>query len=348
MDKKSCTSIGNRLFMIEPISSRSTEDLWAAYAERQKQIADSQIGTDDAEEEVVSLWYLSSVKSMQSSVEEDNKKIESSSIQSNKIEQSRFQRFTTWLWGLFGGSNPKESTEIADQQTDAVEENISVALPRTPQLQPPELISNERLVKAIADINKDLLHRIKDTAEFSEEMRNSNDMDRLILFHLVSKSLDQKRLKEEAGLELHEHILNLQKLNKELHKKHYCLLDDINATAKTNQMLHWVSVGSSVGVVGTLVAGYLTGGLTGVFAFTIPALNILKGGATGVEGVMKYKNDLRTGEVTNVNHDIKVNRNNIESEVNGRLPIGDEEISHLLKSIREHLANYNKEVRMNP
>lgn len=337
--------------MIDPVSSRSTSDLWEAYAAREAELAQNQskVDTED-DEEVVSLWYLSSIQSLQTPAVPPNETNQTQAIdvQSSKSEQSRFQKIRSWLWGWFGGSKEPQAANTSQEEVGSIEKSTPAGLSRSPQLQPPEPMSNEHLSKAIADINKELLHRLKDSAEFAEEMRNSNDMDRLILFHLVSKSLDQKRLKEEAGMEAHEHILNLQKLNKVLHQKYYCLLEDINATAKTNTTLHWINVGATVGIVGTVAAGLVTGGLTGVFAFTLPALNIFKGGMSGAEGVLKYKNDLRTGEVVSLNHDVKANRNTINDKVNSTLPIGDEEISHLLKAIREHLVNYSKEARINP
>ncbi|MBA3816247.1 MAG: hypothetical protein H0X29_06955 [Parachlamydiaceae bacterium] len=342
---------------ISPITSRSTVDLWEAYAAYEAQASKEaathpKIDEDAAEEEIVSLWYLSSIKSMQA---KDTPSIESTQIQNVECEanikdESRFQKIRSWLWSWFGGAKDSEiSANNLQQEIDPIEKGISTGLSGTPQLLSPDPMNNERLSKAIADINKDLLHRLKDSAEFAEELlqSNSQDMDRLILFHIVSKSLEQKKLKEEAGIQVHEQIFNLQKVNKELHQKHYSILDDINATAKTNKTLHWINIGTTVGIVGSLAVGYATGGVPGVFSFTMPALNILKGGVSSAEGILKYKNDLRTGEMTRINHDVKANRHKINDKVNTTLPYGDEEISHLLKTIRHHLENYSKEARIN-
>jgi len=343
--------------MTDPITSRSTSDLWQAYAAYDAQatkeaLIDPKIDEDAAEEEIVSLWYLSSIKSLQNTV---TPSIESTpkqdiELETSKNEQSRFQKIRSWLWGWFGGEGGAEiSANNLQQEIDLIEKGVFTGLPGIPKLLPPEPMSNERLSKAIADINKDLLHRLKDSAEFAEELlrSNSQDMDRLILFHIVSKSLDQKKLKEEAGIQVHEQIFNLQKVNKDLHQKHYSILDDINATAKTNKTLHWVNIGTTVGIVGTLAVGFATGGMPGIFAFTMPALNVLKGGVSSAEGILKYKNDLRTGEMTMLNHDVKANRHKINDKVNTTLPYGDEEISNLLKTIRHHLENYSKEARIN-
>lgn len=338
---------------MNPITSKSTNDRWEAYTEREAvpvnmPSIDPKVDTEAAEEEVVSLWYLSSIKSLQAMPSNETGSNQAINVQANQKEQSRFQKIRAWLRSWFGGG--KESEMAAQPEVSPSDKNIPAGLPGSPQLQSPELMSNERLSKAIADLNKDLLYRLKDTAEFAEEMRKSNSraMDRLILFHIISKSMDQKKLKEEAGLEAHEHIFNLQKMNKELQQKHYRLLDDINATAKTNSILHWVNIGTTVGIVGTMAMGFATGGTGAVFAIALPALNLLKGGLSGAEGILKYKNDRRTGEMTMVNSEMKANRNYINDKISTTLPYADEEISNLLKTVRHHLENYSKETRINP
>lgn len=337
---------------MNPITSKSTNGLRDAYTEHERapvnmSSTNPEVDTEAAEEEVVSLWYLSSIKSLQAvpSYESSNHTI---NVQASQKESSRFQKIRSWLRSWFGGS--KESEIAAQPETNSADKNTPAGLPGTPQLQSPEYMSNERLSKAIADLNKDLLYRLKDTAEFAEEMRKSNSraMDRLILFQIISKSMDQKKLREEAGLEAHEHVFYLQKLNKELQQKHYRILDDIHAVSKTNEVLHWVNIGTTVGIVGTMAVGFATGGTGAVFAIALSALNILKGGLSGAEGILKYKNDRRTGEMTMVNSEMKANRSNITDKISTTLPFADEDISNLLKTVRHHLENYSKESRINP
>lgn len=343
--------------MIDPITAvRPLTDPSSAYAvyESSKMTPnDFQHDTIAAEEEVVSLWYLSSIKSLQATEPPTGAAVQKEAIgvQAVKNEPSRLQKIRSWLSGWFGGNTASEvENNSLPQDIISTVPSITAGLSHSPQLQMPEPMSNERLSKAIADLNKDLLHRLKDTAEFAEELlkSNSNDMDRLILFHIVSKSMEQKKLKEGTGLEAHEHIFNLQRQNKSLHQEHYDLLDDLKATAKTNKRLHWISLGTTAGIVGTMAVGFATGGTGTVFAIAMPALNVLKGGLSATEGILKYKNDLRTGEMTMINHDVKANRGKISDKLNTTLSYGDEEISHLLKTVRHHLENYSKEARLNP
>lgn len=338
---------------MNPISSKSTNGLWETYQEREAapvnmSSIDPKVDTEAAEEEVVSLWYLSSIKSLQAVPSNKGGGNQAINVQANQKEQSRFQKIRAWLRSWFGGG--KESEVAAQPEVSSADKNTPAGLPGSPQLQSPEFMSNERLSKAIADLNKDLLYRLKDTAEFAEEMRKSNSraMDHLILFHITSKSMDQKKLKEETGLEAHEHIFYLQKLNKELQQKHYRLLDDIHATSKTNSILHWVNTGTTAGIVGTMAVGFATGGTGAVFAIALSALNVLKGGLSGAEGILKYRNDRRTGEMTMVNSEMKSNRNHINDKINFTLPNADQDISNLLKTVRHHLENYSKEARINP
>lgn len=340
--------------MIEPISSRPRSNPWDAYPTDNTPIKpiNSKNENDSAEEEIVSLYYLSSIKSLQASAvtssEPQNSNV--AGIESSKGEKTTFQRFTTWLWGLFGAGKSKETAVNAAPEQAPIFDNTSSSVPSSPRLDPPDPMSNEKLSKAIAELNKELLFRMKDTAEFEEEMLKSNSkkMDRLILFHLVAKSLDQKKLKETASLEAHENVLELQNKNKELHKKFYLILDEINAAAKTNSILHWVNIGTTGGIVGLLAVSFATGGLGLLLGVGLPALNILKGGLSAAEGVLKYKNDLRTGEMTLVSHSVKENRNQITDKVSTTLPFADEDISNLLKTIRHHLENYSKEARFSP
>lgn len=339
--------------MIEPIGSRPSNP-WDAYPIDNTPIKpiNSKDETDSAEEQVASFYYLSSIQSLQASAVTSTGSQNSNvaGVESKKTEQTIFQRFSSWLLGIFGAGKTKETTSTDVQpHTDALN-NTSSAVPRSPRLDPPEPISNEKLSKAIAELNKELLYRMKDTAEFEEEMLKSNSkkMDRLILFHIVAKSLDQKKLKETASLEAHENVLELQNRNKELHKKFYLILDEINATAKTNSILHWVNIGTTGGIVGLLAVGFATGGTGALLGIGLPALNIVKGGLSTAEGVLKYKNDLRTGEIIMVNHNVKENRNQITDKVSTTLPFADEDISNLLKTIRHHLENYSKEARFAP
>lgn len=342
--------------MIDPVASKSTEELWAAYNVREAELAKiaaaAEADTRAAEEEVVSLWYMSSIKSLQdtTAISAEMGQPPAADLSINNKGQSRFQKVQSWLKGLFGWGKEAEKPENHEKNREgSIVNSSSKSLSDPPKLQALE-ISNEKLSKAIAELNKEFLQRIKDTAEFEAEMRKSNSkaMDRLILIHTIFKSQEQKKLKEAAGLEIHEHILKLQEDNKKINRRHYAILDDINAAAKTQKILHWVNIGTTVGIVGTMAIGFATGGAGAVLNIALPTLNIIKGGFSAGEGILKYKNDSRTGELTVLNNEAKSNRNNINDKVNATLPAIDEEISHVLKNIRHHLENHGKEARMNP
>lgn len=341
--------------MIDPISSsRPCGLVWEPYRVDTAPVQPKpKEETESAEEEVVSYYYLSSIQSLQASATQpiDTQTSKAAAVEAKKAAPTTFQRFTSWLRGVFGMEKAKEA-EVQPAETSVAEsvEQSSSSVPRSPRLQPPESMTNDRLSKSIAELNKELLYRIKDTAEFEAEMLKSNSkkMDRLILFQIVQKSLDQKKLKEIASIDAHEHVLECQDRNKDLHKKYYQILDEINATAKTNSILHWINIGTTGGIVGLLAVSFATGGLGTIVAIALPALNIAKGSLSAAEGVLKYKNDLRTGEMTMVNYEIKENRNQINDKVSTTLPFADEEISNLLKTIRHHLENYSKEARLSP
>lgn len=341
--------------MIEPVSRSNCDPvaLWDAYNVHQPAIspakAPSKDDIENADEEVVSFYYLSSIQSLQASdnISSENAAKKTAATDTQPTRPSVLHRFSNWLWGLFGVSSSKEN--VSSTEEGGVPSQSAPGI-QSPHLQPPGEIGHDRLSKAIAELNKELLYRMKDTAEFEAEMLKSNSkkMDRLILVHIVAKSLDQKNLKEVISLEAHENVLDLQNRNKDLHKKYFRLIDDINATAKTNAVLHWVNVGTTAGIVGLLAVSFATSGAGAVLAIALPALNILKGGLTAAEGVLKYKNDLRSGELVMVNHQEKTNRNKITDEATTTIPFADDDISNLLKTIRHHLENYSKEARLSP
>lgn len=340
--------------MIEPITSRSSYNpvgLWDSYPIQESEITQPRVATnesvDKSEEEIVSFYYLSTIQSMQA-FENSNKESLVVDATTSQIRPSALKRLTGWIRGLFGVSGAKELT-AGSTEVEGVKDSTA-STHRIPQLQAPEEIGNDRLSKAIAELNRELLYRMKDTAEFETEMLKSNSkkMDRLILVHIVAKSLEQKKLKEVISLEAHENVLELQNRNKDLHKKYFQLLEDINATAKTNRVLHWVNLGATAGIVGSLAVSFATSGAGAVLAIALPALNIVKGGLSTAEGLLKYEIDKYSGDLGFVNYQEKTTRGQISDKVSTTIAFADEDISNLLKTIRHQLENYSKEARYSP
>ena len=100
-----------------------------------------------------------------------------------------------------------------------------------PQLQHPEANDHKRISQAIAKLNRELVNRLKDIAEFEEEMRKSSSskLDKLIFLHLVNSSIAQKKLKESNSLISHDQIMSLHKKNQELQKTYFDLIDTIQS-----------------------------------------------------------------------------------------------------------------------
>lgn len=337
--------------MVEPISSRSSGDLWGVYQnydEPKESSAIAQKGkAEAARKQAESHYYSSTLQSLKVPSEQPSETHanKTASIETQKDSEKtlyqRFTSFTTWLWGIFG-----KGTTPAEVSSNTVKETVSSSsVAPSPKLQSPERISNERLSQHIADLKRHLYHN-KEAAEFEAEMLrkpDSKNMDKLIISHIVRKSLDQRRLKEQASLGEHEDILKLQKVNKDLFKKHYQILEEINSLARTDKILGWVNIGSTVGIVGMIAAGFITGGVSAVFSVVFCSLNVVKGGFSAAQGVMKYQSDLRQGEMAVVDHKAKDNHSKINDKVTSTLTL-DDEISIVLKTIRQHLDTYNDQV----
>jgi len=183
-------------------------------------------------------------------------------------------------------------------------------------------------------------------AEFEEEMRQatSKKLDKLIFFELVESSMRQRQLKEDGSVLNYENILSSQKKNKDLQTKYFDLIDEINSRSRTNKVLHWVNVSATVGIVATMAATFATAGAGSLLLAGIPYMTLAKGGTTLAEGVLKYKNDLKTGELFVVGKESKANSSKINEHLSD-LQVSDEEIGQLLKTIRHHLENQSRAER---
>jgi hypothetical protein len=292
-----------------------------------------------AEAEIASLYYQSSIQSLKPPIDPlAASKQAVKAAQEQKKEKSTLQKVTDWFWNLIGWGKKEEAIENLAAEEDA-------SAPNAPILQSPEAIDQQKLSHAIAELNRELVNRLKDLAEFEEEMRRSTSkqLDKLIFKTLIFSSLDQKKIKERLGTLDQEDILKLHQRNKELQKTYYSLADEITSRAKTNKILHWVSIGNSVGIVGLLALSIATAG--SALPVALGLASITKGGLTLANGILKYKNDLATGELFIVSQETKKNSAGINDKIN-ELQTTTEEIASLLKTIRHHLDNQSRAERV--
>lgn len=296
-----------------------------------------------AEEEVASLYYLTSLKSLAEPPTQQNPAVKA--CEAKAIEKSFLGKAKDWLWELFGWTQKPPIPEVESESNQKNEDIKDLASGGTPKLQPPEAKDQKRISQAISDLHRELGTRLKEIAEFEEEMRNSssNNLDKLIFIHLVNSSLNQKKLKESGSLMAQEEVINLHKKNQELHKAYFNLVDLINSENKARGVLKWINVGLTAITVGGTFAGFAFGGPAGIFAVGMPLALMGKGSTMLTDGILKYKSDVRTGELVVVKQETKDNSSAITEKLSDRQAL--QEVTGLLKSIRNLLDNQAKAER---
>ena len=294
-----------------------------------------------AEEEVASVWYQSSLKSMAEPEKAAATTDASIQIEKKSAVRNYLGRTKEWLWNLFGWSEKTTETEASENSPAATIGDLA-----SPRLSSPEYTDKKRLKSTIAELNREFVYRLKDISEFEEEMRrsSSNQLDKMIFWELVYSTMLQKQLKEESGTEAQQELLKLHQNNEALRKTHYNLLEEINTRAKTEGVLHWTNIGLTVGLMGSIAAGFFTGGASALISAGTGMASLGKGATTLLEGILKFKNDRSTGQLFVVNQETKTNSNRINDEL-GNLQEIDEDIGTMLKMIRQHLDNQSQAER---
>lgn len=325
--------------MVDPVGRRLYPNpFWALDDEPQSNANEA---SKAAEPEVISLYYQSSISSLAPPAPTPAKS--EAAVSATQVKKPWYSKTKDWLWNLFG-INKKSPTDISEDSSigDPIDNGA-------PVLSSPEAREQKRLSQTLAELNRELVYRLKDISEFEEEMRksNSNKLDKLIFMQLIYSSLHQKNLKEEGSIASQKFILDLHAKNKELQKSYYSLLEDISNRAKTTKILHWTGIGLTAGVVGAIAVTFATGGAAAlVGSAALSMMTLAKGGTTLSEGIVKYKNDLKTGELFIVSQDSKANSKLTDDEL-ANLQSNDEDIGNLLKTIRHHLDNQSKAERAN-
>jgi len=316
----------------------------------------------NAEEEVASLYYLTTLSSLASHQENSEKKTTQIKANQETAEKSFFQKVSDsfwgvkdWLWGVFGWEQTQsiqksESTSAAatlendPDSLSSAEENANTG--GIPQLQQPDVQARRRLSQAVADVNRELAHQLKDLAEFEREMErsSSNQLDKLIFIHLVNSSIHQKKLKETSTLLAFEEVQEKHKKNQELRTKYFDLVDAITEGNKKLGVLSWINMGLTVVTIGgTALACFVSGG-GALFAVGLPLSYFVKGTTTMTEGIVRLKNDQRTGDLVVVKQETKANQNHQKDNLS-KMQVNDQEIAKLLKIIRIHLKNQTETER---
>ena len=297
-------------------------------------------------EDSTSGYYVTTLQSLATAKQAIDLEPALNELKTEKEKKSLLGRAKEWLWSLFGFGKKEPAVSVEETENENDSPTSSSHIEHTPRLPHPEATSDKKLSKAILELNKELVTRLKDMAEFEEEMRQatSKKLDKLIFFQLVESSMRQRQLKEDGSVLNYENILTTQKKNKDLQSKYFNLIDEINSRTKTNKALHWVNVGATVGIVTTIAATFATAGLGSVLLAGIPYMTLAKGGTTLAEGILKYQNDLKTGELFIVGKESKTNSGKINEHLSD-LQISDEEIGQLLKTIRHHLENQSRAER---
>lgn len=330
--------------MIDPIQPSRPSNVWAtAKGIPQKEELHA------AEAEVASLYYQSSISSMAPPQTSQDKKEAAKDNNDKAVSKSLLGRAKDWLWGIFGWGQKQPVAEVAgSEKTEEVEytrdeENLAGGVPR---LQAPDTQQRSKLSQSISDLNRELVTRLKDMAEFEEEMKKSSaaKLDKFIFLQLINHSINQKNLKHASSHIAQEDIMHLHKKNQKLQKNHYAILDAINSDNNIRSILKWVNVGLTGLTVAGAAIGFALAGPAGVIAVGTPLSFLGKGASMLSDGILKYKNDGRTGDLVIIRQQTKTNTDKKKDKLSD-MQTADNDIGLLIKKIRHHLDNQAKAER---
>lgn len=296
-----------------------------------------------AEAEVASLYYQSTITSLAPAASAKNQ--EDLKVENTETKKSLLGRAKDWLWGIFGWGQKQPVSELEAEtenlQNNTEEDPFADSIPR---LEKPEIDHQRRLAKTIADVNRELVNRLKDIAEFEEEMKNSSvgELDKLIFLHLVESSLRQKELNHSRSLLAHEDLLEHHEKNKALQKTHFALIDALTSENKARGVLKWINVGLTAVTVSGMSLAFATGGSS--LAVALPIALLGKSTTMITDGILKYRSDGKTGELIVVKQEMKTHSATKQDHL-AEMQNSDTEVGALLKRIRRLLDNQAKAER---
>lgn len=342
--------------MTDPVKPSLSPPIWPpAHAGQQvPKPAAAEENLHAAEQEAASLYYTTTLQSLAASPEHPEKKQAAVASEQKAVQKSFLGRAKDWLWGIFGWGQ-KQPVSQADQasgiepedgETPTANPSERVGAEGAPKLQAPDINDKKRLSQAIATLNRELVNRLKDMAEFEEEMKksSSNKLDKFIFLQLIHTSIAQKQLKESGSMLSHEHLLQLHKRNQELQKTYYSHLDAIHSDNKARGVIKWINIGLTAVTVGGTAIAFAIGGPGGIFAVGLPLSMLGKGVTTMTEGVLKYKTDRKMGDLIMIKHETKANASHKQDKLS-EMQISNTDIAALWRLIRRHLDNQTKAER---
>lgn len=322
---------------IERVGPKVTPLVWHSepIAATQAALAPTKEDIQKGQAQVAALNFkgFDTIESMATTSQEVPKTSEA--IEAPTEKKSFLGRVGDWFWGMLGYK--KETPDLATASSDKGVSKVQTSV-----------VDNEKkLAQSIIDLNRELNKRIKETAEFEEEMlkAGSNKLDNLYFVHLVKFSLDHKASKESSSLLVNEDLMRLHEKNKNLHKVFYNLKEEIANREKSAKVVKWVNIGTTGAIVGFVALSFATGGIGGVFSFALPLLSLGKGGLTIAQGGLSYKNDLAVGELTMVSHQTKTNSGHIEDNME-TMQLNDADIKSLYQHLRGLMDNHSEAVRL--
>lgn len=330
--------------MTDPITSRHSPLVWPdPYAHETKALhaADKKAETTSAEAEIASLYYQSSIQSLNPTFAASTAKEAKTVNAAVEQPKSLWGQFTDWFSNLIGISKKVEKAPETSQNS-TVDSNITINRP--PQLEPPKE-AEQKYAQSMASLNKEIIKRCEEEIEkLQEEFRtaSSQKLEVLINWKFVQFALNQRDLKEQSGLQIQHELMETQKENSKLQKNYYSLLQDVQENVKTNKILRWVSIGQTVGYVGLIAVAFATGGASALISVAIPMLGLTKGATTLAQGVLQFKNDKKTGDMFMINQDVKDNTSTIQNDHIPSLQLISDDIGKLFKTLRKQIENQQK------
>lgn len=259
---------------------------------------------------------------------------------------SVFKRMSDWFWSALGYETSAAVTEEAEAKPQQAQQGPAsqASTNRPPRLDPPASSIDPKYAQSISSLNMEIIKRCEDEiAQMQNDFRNatSQQLEVQIYWKFVEFSLKHRELKEQGGLDYQRELLQYQEKNRGLQRKYYSLLDEINQTARTGKVLHWLNIGQTVGYAGLIAFSFATGGVGAVLGAAIPLLSLARGGTSLAEGILKYKNDLKTGDLFLINREIKENNSEIHDEKLPMIQAANEDIGTLFKALRKQLEQHN-------
>jgi hypothetical protein len=324
------TSLYHR--QIEPIDQDTQKP--AEVAKRDEHAADP---------EVASLYYLSTLQTMKEVAQPtfaQTKQIVDQTAK-KKTERGIIQTVKDWLWGCLGfATNEPAEVEPSFQSVENVQ-----PLNNPPSLSIPDHLDHKLIDKAIREINEHL-ERLKDTDQFEEEMRKSNSkkLDKLILVRLTSQSLLQRDLKRTDSIRAQQELHHLRKKNEEIQKKTGSISEDLTYGKEIANSLKWINVSLSGSLVLGTALAFFTGGTSAMIAVAMPLAAVLKGGTTLTDGIVKFNNGKKEGELSLYRENSRANTAIMHDELEV-MQVRDDEIASVLKSLRKILKDQSENER---